>query len=108
MIDRLIAGRSVMDIAPESRPNLLQVGCVIRCYGRFPGFEAKMTISDVVARDNELSQVAQGVHETIPAALKGTPLQHSADVLAALVWSLESLKGGILTVAELLSNVVDE
>jgi hypothetical protein len=59
-----------------------------------------VALSDVRARDAALSRIAPGVHNTIPAALKGTRFANTADVLSGLVFSLESLKNGILASAE--------
>ena len=59
-----------------------------------------MALSDVRARDAALSCIAPGVLRTIPAALRGTRFAHTAEVLEGLVESLESLKSGLLAVAE--------
>jgi hypothetical protein len=53
----------------------------------------------VRARDAALGRIAPCVHNTIPAALRGTQLASTADVLSGLVFGLEALKDGMLATA---------
>lgn len=59
-----------------------------------------MTINQVRKIDAQLAQSAESAHLQIPDAMKGTPFEQTSSVLTSLVKSLDSLKAGILDLAE--------
>jgi hypothetical protein len=69
-------------------------------YGGHFEREPMMSFSELRMRDKLLSGVAPGVQSLIPAAMKGSPLEKTGEVLSSLLTALESLKAGILDLSE--------